>query len=267
MIWLSADFRRRLTRPWEGVEDAFEVSGRVFREPAGARRRTLRFELAGNGYFLKLHWGVGWREIFKNLFSGRLPVLGARNEWEAIRHLEAIGVETLHLEAYGEKGWNPAHRRSFVVTRELTGCVSLEEYCSDWGQRPPPPVHKWRLIERVAKMTRVLHSNGLNHRDLYICHFLLDQPWSGREEELHLYLIDLHRMQRRRRVPRRWKVKDLGSLWFSTLEIGLTRRDRLRFLRVYFGLPVREILERERRLLEAVEKRMHALEGKKVPDG
>jgi len=267
MIWLSSDFRRRLSSPWSCIEEAFDVEGEVYREPAAARRRTLRFELNGRGYFLKLHWGVGWKEIIKNFVSGRQPVLGAQNEWQAIQRLGELGVQTMQLEAYGKEGWNPARQRSFVVTRELENCISLESYCAEWARHPPTPGQKWRLIERIARMTRLLHENGLNHRDLYICHFLLKQPWSGGEADLHLHLIDLHRMQQHRRLPRRWRVKDLGSLWFSALETGLTQRDLLRFLRVYFDAPLREILAPQGKLLEAVEGRMRALKKKGIPDG
>lgn len=35
----------------------------------------------------------------------------------------------------------------------------------------------------------------------------------------------------------------MSSLYFSALDIGLTRRDALRFLRDYFGRPLREILK------------------------
>jgi hypothetical protein len=37
---------------------------------------------------------VGWAEILKNLLSLRLPVLGAANEWRAIRRLAELGVES-----------------------------------------------------------------------------------------------------------------------------------------------------------------------------
>ena len=66
MIWLSTGFSSRLAAPWSDPGEAFNIQGEVYREPRGANRRTLRFELNGQGYFLKLHWGVGWREILKN---------------------------------------------------------------------------------------------------------------------------------------------------------------------------------------------------------
>ena len=264
MIWLSESFRKRLNPPWRGVADAMKVEGEIYRNPAGANRRTLRFERDGRGYFLKLHWGVGWAEIFKNLFSLRLPVIGAGNEWRAIRRLESLGVETMRLEAYGQEGWNPARRKSFVVTRALEKTISLEDYCALWKQAPPQPRHKRLLVERVAVMTRKMHEHGLNHRDLYICHFLLRQPWDGSAEHLHLHLIDLHRVQEHRRLPWRWRVKDVGSLYFSALDIGLTHRDLLRFLRWYHGQPLRRILHEQGDFLRAVEQRARALQNKGI---
>lgn len=240
MIWISGALR-----DWLGDGDSawrrlFSLRGEVYREPPGAGRRTLRVEHDGQGYFLKLHWGVGWGEIFKNLLAFKRPVLGARNEWQAIRRLDELGVETMQLVAYGETGWNPARRRSFVMTRELADTVSLEDLCRDWPHRPPSPTLKWALIRRVAEMSAALHDNGLNHRDLYICHFLLHQPWDGDPASLHLHLIDLHRVQRRATTPLRWRIKDLAALYFSSLHIGLTRRDLLRFVRHYAATGARD---------------------------
>ena len=55
---------------WRG-KDPFvavdAVQGEIYREREG--RKTLRFEVDGKGYFLKLHRGVGWKEIFKNIIQ------------------------------------------------------------------------------------------------------------------------------------------------------------------------------------------------------
>ena len=50
-------------------------------------------------------------------------------------------------------------------------------------------------------------------------------------------------------MPRRWRDKDLAALYFSALDIGLTRRDLLRFLGAYFACPLRQILRDEAPLL------------------
>ncbi|MGK3446169.1 hypothetical protein ACSLO8_31100, partial [Escherichia coli] len=38
-------------------------------------------------------------------------------------------------------------------------------------------------------------------------------------------------------------------LYFSSMNIGLTQRDIWRFMKVYFGMPLRKILSFERNLL------------------
>lgn len=243
--------------PESGLQELCSLEGEVFKRIQN--RLTFRVERGGRGFFLKCHRGVGWKEIFKNLFSLRLPVLGAGNEWRAIHRLHELGVETMLPVAYGMEGWNPAGFRSLLITEELRGCISLERYCENWRDQPPPVLNKRILIRRLAKIARTLHENGVNHRDFYICHFLIRLPWNGSETGLHLYLIDLHRVQCRNQTPRRWVVKDLGSLWFSVMELGLTRRDLLRFVREYRQRPLREILGEEGDFWRDVQRRADRL--------
>jgi heptose I phosphotransferase len=222
---------------WRGrdpFEEVLRLQGRVFREVAG--RKTLSFELNGRVYFAKIHAGVGWAEIFKNLFQGKRPVLGADSECQAIRHLHGAGVATMTIAAFGSRGLNPARRRSFIITEALCPTASLEDLTRDWRQNPPVHHLKVGLIQRVAEMARQMHSSGMNHRDFYICHFLVDLskgwPPSGGEPPT-LYLIDLHRAQVRTSTPLRWVLKDLGALRFSAMDRGLTKTDLLRFVRAY----------------------------------
>ena len=217
--------------------DLFEqinrMQGQVFREVAA--RRTFKVAIGGKPYFVKLHHGVGWGEIFKNLFQGRLPVLGARHEWLAIERLTACGVPTMTASLYCERGRNPASLRSAIVTESLEPATSLEDY------EPPDPAAKRRILAEVAHLSRRMHLAGVNHRDFYLCHFLMRRRAST-DAPVTLHLIDLHRAQVRGRVPRRWLIKDLGGLLFSALNKGLTRRDLLRFVRIYSNRPLREAL-------------------------
>ncbi|MCF6282255.1 MAG: lipopolysaccharide core heptose(I) kinase RfaP [Candidatus Polarisedimenticolaceae bacterium] len=222
-------------------------------------RRTFRIEREGRGFFIKYHRGVGWKEIFKNLLSLKLPVLGAGNEWRAIHKLQQLKVETMTPVAYGSEGSNPAGIHSVLITEALERCISLEHFCADWPTTPPPTTLKWTLIKRLAEMSSTLHSNGVNHRDMYICHFLLQQPWDGSEQNLHLHIIDLHRVQIRNKTPERWVVKDVGSLYFSAMEIGLTRRDLFRFIKCYSGRPLRQTLQEDARFWQKVQQRADAL--------
>ena len=236
-LWAGRD-------PFETVE---QLQGQVYRQLEG--RRTLRTEVDGRGYFVKIHRGIGWGEIFKNLLTAKAPVLGAGQEWRAIQRLHEVGVPTMTAVAYGERGSNPATQHSFIVTEELAPTVSLEDFTADWLQSPPEPSVKRALIAEVAHMTGAMHRAGVNHRDCYICHFLLHTDKPVAANNFRLSLIDLHRAQVRSQTPRRWRDKDLAGLYFSALNIGLTRGDKLRFLKGYFRQPLRDVLRDEAALL------------------
>lgn len=248
---------------WKGRDifhQLFSISGKVYREREG--RKTLQFSVDDKSYFAKFHRGIGWKEILKNIIQFRLPVTSASNEWRAIKRLNKLGVHTARLVGYGKKGWNPARFRSFVIMEDLTNSISLEDLCCEWKESPPNDDLKRALIVEVARIARTLHENGLNHRDFYICHFLLDIPRGKNRidvKRLHLSLIDLHRVQIRRRVPMRWRVKDIGGLYYSSMDIGLTERDLLRFVRKYRNKPLKETLNKDRRFWRQVRKRGNAL--------
>ena len=233
---------------WQG-KDLFEcvlsIQGDEYRNMDG--RRTLRFDMLGQSYFGKLYSGIGWPRILKSLLAFRKPpVISAHNECLAIQKLTEQGVDTMTAVGYGMRGISPARKQSFLITEDLVGTESLEDFCRDWKEQPPDCLLKRALIKKIATVSRTLHEHGINHRDYYLCHFLLDIS-AGRDnlDLTHLtpYLIDLHRVQFRTTVPQRWRVKDLASLYFSSMEIGLTQRDFLRFIREYTGQPLREVVK------------------------
>jgi heptose I phosphotransferase len=253
---------------WAGRDAFVEVEaldGQVYRELEG--RRTLRTEVEGRGYFVKIHRGIGWGEVAKNLMTAKLPVLGAGQEWRAVNRLHEVGVPTMTAVAYGERGSNPAAQHSFIITEELAPTVSLEDFSIHWRQEPPQPKLKRALIAEVARMTGMMHRAGVNHRDCYICHFLLHTDKPVTAEDFKLSVIDLHRAQVRATIPMRWRNKDLAALYFSVLDIGLTRRDTLRFLHGYFQQPLRQILARESALLSWLESKARKLYARKVRYG
>ncbi|MFO1352864.1 MAG: lipopolysaccharide core heptose(I) kinase RfaP [Gammaproteobacteria bacterium] len=225
------------------LTDYFAITGETARRVYN--RHILRFERGGRWFFIKRHSGVGWREIIKNVMRLRRPVVDALPEWRAIQRLHELGVATLEPVGCGVEGINPAQRRSFLITADLGATVSLEQLTQGWRQQPPGVRQKRALIRRLAAIAKRLHENGVNHRDFYLCHFLLGHP-SGADgsdwERLPLYVIDLHRAQIRRRTPERWIVKDVGSLYFSALDCGLSRRDLLCFIQAYGGKPLRAAL-------------------------
>lgn len=254
-LFLRDDFAR-YWRDKNAFDAADELNGEIFREVKG--RRTLRFEHDGKRFFVKVHKGVGWGEIAKNLITLRMPVLGAGNEWRAIRALHELSVPTMSIAAYGESGENPAQRHSFLITDDLSPAVSLETLCSTWSKDPPLFKFKQRLIAEVARLCRTMHTHGICHRDLYLCHFLLRCADNGSVDQTdvpHVSVIDLHRALIQPAFLSRWIKKDLAGLYFSALGAGLTRTDLLRFMCAYTGTSARQVLQQEAPLWAVIQQK------------
>lgn len=255
--------RSELADQWQH-QDVFDqverLQGNLFRDKEG--RTTLQFHTATNSYFIKIHRGIGWQEIIKNLLQFRLPIISAKNEWQAIEALTRLGISTMTLAGYGQRGYNPARIKSFVITDELTDTVSLEHLGTQWRQRPPTFRTKKTLIEKLAEVTRTMHHNGINHRDYYLCHFLLDKQFSNDntiDDSTELFLIDLHRAQIRKTTPSRWIIKDIGSLYYSAMDVPLTQRDLYRFIKTYTQQPLKKALSRQPLFWSKVQQRAQRL--------
>ena len=229
------------------------ANGQVYRH--AARRRTLRL----GAYFVKLHEGVGWREIAKNLLALRRPVLGARNEFVACQHLRAHGVPAPAVAGFGVSGWHPARRRSFVACDALDGFESLEALA---GCESLAPLMRRRLLLATAALLRAMHAAGVYHRDCYAAHILADTAqWAAGHATLAI--IDLHRARVKRALPRRWRRRDLAALLFSAAAFDPTGRELLRFARAYGAASLR----RDRHFWRGVLRRTARLEQRSTRRG
>ena len=255
-ITLAPELTPALNKPIALFDQVMALEGRVYRELEN--RRTLQVSFGINSYFVKQHFGIGWREIFKNLLQLRLPVISAKNEWHALKRLEQLAIPVPKIVGYGCRGTNPARLQSFLITRELPRHITLEDFCKNWIQQPPSFKVKHQILKEVARISRIMHQSGINHRDFYICHFLLDLKEYSKGY-IKLYLLDLHRAQIRAQVPKRWRIKDLAGLFFSSHEIGLTKRDRMRFIKEYRDERLREVLKRENNFWNKVKNRGNKL--------
>ncbi len=226
----------------KSFDQVMRIEGEVFRDVPG--RKTLRFSLHQRSYFAKLHFGIGWGEIFKNLSNLKWPILGAETEWKAIEKLNQIGIPTTPAVAYAKRGLNPARQESFLITEDLGDITSLETLLEEWHVNSPHPKFKRNLLIKVAELARKLHGAGMNHRDFYICHICLDNAKLA-EGEIFLYLIDLHRVGIRHVISPSDRMKDMAALYFSAMGDVLTKRDFLRVLKHYRQKPLRDIFNEE----------------------
>ena len=90
-LWAGRD-------PFVAVE---ALQGEVFRELEA--RRTLRTEVGGQSYFVKIHRGVGWGEIIKNLLcrACRAPCDGCAKAVSRVRPCACRAADLVLVAGHG----------------------------------------------------------------------------------------------------------------------------------------------------------------------
>jgi len=247
---------KNLKNHFSEFDDIMSIQGESFRRVKN--RETLRFTLDNKAYFIKKHFGVGGKELLKNLLQFRLPIFSSKNEWLAIQKLQELNIQTMTLAGYGKYGINPIRQRSFVITEELQNIIGLRDICSKWQKQPLNFTLKKAIIEKLANITKKLHEHGIYHRDLYMAHFLLDKSSLKLDSapKIKIYIIDLHRTRICKNAPKRWLLKELAALYFSAMPAKPTSKDILRFLSNYFAMPWQRIIKEYKSLLYKIEKRV-----------
>lgn len=217
----------RQTKLSKKFEYFINLSGEIYRQVKS--RKTLRVKLSKN-YFIKIFKPISLSEILKNLLSLSWPFGSALDERDAILAVQKLNIKTLDIAGFGVKQQG-IKNTSFLITQAIEPNISLDKFLEQKINQPQYFKLKRQLIKFIAVTTQRLHSHGLNHRDYYICHYLL--KLNDGELLDNLYLIDLHRMQIRSRVPIRYIIKDLSGLLFSIRNYNFTKADYLRFIKFY----------------------------------
>lgn len=184
--------------------------------------------------YLKRHRRFELKEVLKLLMS-RAPFRTAgRREWENILRLQGLGIPTPAPVAFGQRRLLIFEIDSFLISEAIPGGVPMDNLLK---AEFAGPLEKEKLREKRAllwdlgDLVRRFHQAGLTHLDLYLCHVLV-RPTETGEKALHL--IDLQRVARRWLFKKRWIVKDLAALLYSTAGLPLTRTDLARFFTAYF---------------------------------
>lgn len=253
-LFITDEFRRALPDT-DIFEHAMQLQGESVRKVEG--RHTFRTTIDSKPYFVKQHAGVGYRELVKELLTLKIPIVSARNEYQAINYLRKHGLATMSVAAFGERGRNPATMSSFVITHEISNTYTMEEVTGRWAEEKPAFEVKLKIITKLAAIARRMHELGMNHRDFYLCHFRIDKQQLAALQEVdpEFFLMDLHRAQIRKLVPLRWRVKDIAALYFSAAHLPITTRDIYRFVRLYTGKSLRQTFREDARFWRKVQRR------------
>jgi len=220
-------------------------SGRAYREAPGRSTVRLLLDDPASGrtraIYLKRYTRVPWRTQLRRSLSPNEPETYARREMGGLVRLADLGIASMRPVLFGgqiRRGGR--EERSVLVTEEIAGAIQADDWCQARFAGPlscERTAEKRRLVRRIADLARRLHAADLSHRDFYLCHIMV-RSVEGAEPVLHL--IDLQRLAHHRRgIGRRWIVKDLAALLFSSWPgpaTGIrspifTQTDRLRFAR------------------------------------
>ena len=229
-LWVSERHVEALERAGLlSFESLYEAKGTLAtRERPGKRREVVRIELdveeEKRGFYLKRHDKETLGERIAGWMEGDGCKTPARREWENIELLTGMGIPTMTGVAWGE---DAGTGRSLSLTEELKDYEPLDEHIAKVDYR-----ERRRLATELGELVRRLHSAGLTHKDLYLCHVFATR---GGGDETDLRLIDVQRVGRRGLRLRRWRVKDVAQLEYSR-PTSVTRTDCVRFLRAYFGV-------------------------------
>lgn len=254
-MWVAGEYREQLARA--GL-DSFEA---VMSSDQGTLLRTLpdrenwRLELvagdARRAMYLKRHRQRSLAHWLRARLGIGPGVTAGRTEAENAAQLQQSGIEAMRLVAYGECLRRDGLAESFVLTEELAGFTQLDHFLRQRfaaaAEQPHRDRHLEQLSRHVADVAARFHREGFNHRDFYCCHFFIRERRPG---EFDVRLIDLQRVERRRRLRRRWIVKDLAQLAYSAPSERITCTLRMAFIKRYLG--VRRLRPADKRLIRQV---------------
>jgi len=189
--------------------------------------------------FIKRHTPLSFGKYFKERirFASRKT---AFDEFENITAFYKAGLPTMEPVVAGKRRCGILGSESFLITKEIKGCVTLENFIES-SLKDKTFAEKNALIKKTALLAKKMHDSGFNHRDFYLCHLLIGIEEHNKDE---LFIVDLHRVDVRKKVPERWKVKDLAALNYSADSKHITRTDKLRFLKAYLSAGKLSMLDR-----------------------
>lgn len=207
-------------------------------------RSTGRWIMQAQGrrlaVYLKRHYRLSrWHGLLAALWPER-GWSPAMQEWDHLNWAKQQGMPVPAAVAAAEFIGPWGRLQSMLAVEELADMLPLHEAIPQAAALLDHVMFRhWKrgLTKELARLARALHERRCFHRDFYLCHFYIRgaavegmTEWRGQ-----VHVIDLHRLARHAWTWRRWQVKDLAQLLFSSEIAGVDARDRLRFWWAYQG--------------------------------
>ena len=248
-LWIDESLRKLFARnDIACLDDLFLIEGTKLEKPTlPSWRERVAIDLVDEDgqphrFYVKRFNRKGKRNPLASMIRGGEVHSPARIERDWIVRLKESGISVPNVVAFGEEITEQGRDRSALVLAEVPG-ESLERWVLRQTHAAPR-----KLIEAVADLASAFHESGHIHRDFYLSHIFLNERDALRPQ---LALIDLQRVMYRPLRLERWRNRDLAQLNFSVPDHVAGVRERVRFLRRYFGVRnLRSV--KYRRVMKAV---------------
>ncbi len=167
----------------------------------------------------------------KNWLASRGRKSCSSIEFETAQQLIEAGINTPKTIAHGTQWGTIFEKRSFIITEKIPDAEALERKLPDYfnGHETVENLKQQRqFITWLAGFIRKFHETNFRHRDLYLSHIFYS-------DNDNFYLIDLARAFQPLFFNRRFQIKDIAQIYYSSPGKYFSRTDRMRFYINYTG--------------------------------
>jgi len=212
------------------AEDLWKFKGesvKKIRKERGTEKALLKYTDPQDGVcetFIKRYLPTPFKEYFK-CYSQFKPLVkdGAIHEWDAIISFHEQNLPTMIPIAVAK-----CSKGTCNMTLGITGYTRAQELFEMFAENKGKYFRRKRnLIKNIAELASGAHSAGFCHQDFYLVHMFVKE-----KEDDSVYLIDLQRLIIQEKLSKRWRVKDLGQLLYSSRKY-VSKTDMIYFWKLY----------------------------------
>lgn len=190
-------------------------------------RQRIQLELTDppTTLFLKRYDHPPFSVQMKNRLNHKKNISLASIEAQNALSLNNNSINAPKIICYGCQMAGCVEKRSFLIMEKIPDAASLETSlpsCFDLPMTSQKRNEKIAFLKSLADFIARFHSAGFCHRDLYLCHIFYDS-----KENFHL--IDVARAFKPTLFRRRYVIKDITQMYYSSPADKVSRTDRLRF--------------------------------------
>jgi hypothetical protein len=190
--------------------------------------------------FLKRIWRPYKKDGFTSLLTRGAVWSLSRVEWENSLALQRAGIAVAEPVAFGEECGPFWEKFSFILTAAARGEMTVEQFL----QTNSEPAERQQVFDALAHFVRKMHDAGLASPDLFTRHLFLT-----RGAEPQFCLIDMARLDRRKKLTSVLRARDLAELHVTAPRRFMTTPERLRFLEIYGATELQPRIEARARYL------------------